>query len=651
MNNSLVTRDDYRPEIDGLRAIAIMCVILFHLDAVGFAGGYLGVDMFFVISGFLITQKIIQQAGRARFRYTLFYLGRVKRLVPGLLAALLLTLIGAALIFSPKDMLQTSNALAASVFWVGNIHAYMQDSYFIESNTQPLLHLWSLGVEAQFYLLWPLLFLFFYRKSPRLCVFVVIGVGGCSYALAFGLAGVDSHAIFYLLPTRFFEFMIGAALCIAPWMHNPDKLTPSLTWGTGLILLTGGMLLAGKDTPVHATPVLLVCLGTIFVIHGARHCRIGGALFGNKLFSYVGRMSYELYLFHWPLIVFLGYLTYEPTTNLQAISLVIVCVLLSAATYHFISCPARFTIRGKAVREYFLIGSLGTVVLLLLVAASIRFSGGWVWRLPDETDVYVSHHSQFHETQFGGAGYKEGLVHKLGAQDTTPSLIVIGDSFAAQYASALDELLTQENKSALLLHQNECFIAPDSTTIRRGIVDDACNAMFARAIKLIHSHQAPVLYAHSWSSYKGVAATRDGTLMPFSPENNEGYYQFIIGSIDAMRKAIGERKLIVTGIQPGIEKKEALYQCLYLPNIFPNNCELKVTASEDARLHGKEFNIAAAAYVTHHPNVTFINPRDVLCKDEACHALINGHIIYSDLIHFTKAGAKYVLQKSGWGFN
>jgi peptidoglycan/LPS O-acetylase OafA/YrhL len=645
MHNPLIERNNYRADIDGLRAIAVISVILFHLNAVGWDGGYLGVDIFFVISGFLIMQKIRDESDAGTFHFKHFYLQRLKRLVPALLVALVFTLLGMALVFSPNDLVKAAHSLAAAVFWGGNIHAYLQDSYFAESHTRPLLHLWSLGVEAQFYLIWPILYLLAAKALPRYRWGILLVTGLISYALTLAVAGKDNDAAFFLLPMRLFEFMFGAALCMLPAI---DRLWIKRTlWITGLAAICAGIVFATKESAVHAPTTLLVCAGAALLIKGAEGCTIARWLLGNPLMSYTGRISYELYLFHWPLIVFLSYLTYEPITNMQALAIMAACSALSIVTYHCISCPIRFiSVKHQARFEWFLIGALAIMMALLLAVVSIRVSDGWKWRLPETSHTFINQRGEFRETQFGGYGYLDNVpVHVLGVQEgVAPSFILLGDSFASQYARALDALLKERNLSALMLYKNACFIAAHATITRNGAIEQPCAEVYPRAMEVVAAHDVPIMYVQSWSAYKQSLVTREGAPITFDPASNDDYYDFMIDATERLRQAVAPRRFILIGVQPGIEGKRALHRCLFLPDILPNNCEVEVATPQAGRVHVQQFNDAFRPYLQQHPEITYINPSESVCKQGMCYGLINGQIIYSDLFHFTTAGATFVMR-------
>ena len=231
----------YRSDIDGLRAVAVIAVLLHHLKASLLPGGYVGVDIFFVISGFLITSQVFSEVKRNAFSLKGFYQRRINRIVPALAAVLLATVIAGAFILSPVDLVRLNVSALLSLLGVSNIYIWVKyGNYFAaDASEAPLLHTWSLGIEEQFYVIWPLFIVLLYRLAPRyvlpvLAIGVVLAVGVSEYA-----TGVFATAAYYLLPTRFFELMLGGLLAI--YLHSPRVIGKRAAHGYAL----AGYLLIG----------------------------------------------------------------------------------------------------------------------------------------------------------------------------------------------------------------------------------------------------------------------------------------------------------------------------------------------------------------------------------------------------------------------
>jgi len=330
---------NYRQDIDGLRAIAVLAVLIFHLDVPGFAGGFVGVDIFFVISGYLITRIIrdeIVQTGTISFRR--FYLRRSRRLLPAMFTVLLASAVVAAFILPPAALMSFAGSLAASVVSASNFWFWSEAGYFDTSaHLKPLLHTWSLAVEEQFYLVWPLTLLAVLRFRSPLAWVVGIGVVSLAaniivvHGLDLGLFADGRTTIFFWAPFRIFEFVIGAAMVWAGAARS-RFLNESLV-AVGLLAIGYSVLAFNDATVFLSTSALVPCLGAALLIYAAPRSYLA-LCFNNRAAAGIGLVSYSLYLVHWPLIVFYRHITGAPLDNLDRLGLAAACAVLTLALYY-----------------------------------------------------------------------------------------------------------------------------------------------------------------------------------------------------------------------------------------------------------------------------------------------------------------------------
>src|SRR5882757_3999150 len=329
----------YRPEIDGLRAIAVLGVLLFHAGFSAFSGGYAGVDVFFVISGYLITRNILTRMDAGRFSYVGFFINRVRRLFPALLTTIGVSFLIGALLFPPPHMKKLAEAAIVSILSVANIYFWSEASYWdIESAFKPLLHLWSLSVEEQFYLFWPPMLLLASRaNNKRLARLVLLTALGLTSLLFAGfLSWHHPRATFYWMPWRAFEFMIGAAVIWLEIIVTPrGRLLPEIMAGAGLVLIIVPFLSFNDYTPFPLPGALLPCIGTALLIWAGGSC-LTSKLWTNRPIIWIGRISYSLYLVHWPLIIFYTYWRFAPPTQFEQIGLVIASIALAVPLHTFV---------------------------------------------------------------------------------------------------------------------------------------------------------------------------------------------------------------------------------------------------------------------------------------------------------------------------
>lgn len=298
-------RHTYIPEIDGLRALAVLAVILFHLQVPGLAGGFVGVDVFFVISGFLITSGLRRELDeRGAIRFGRFYLRRTRRLLPALYAVLATSSVVAWATLSHHRLPEYGASQIAATLSLSNISFYLGSGYFdTASDYKPLLHTWSLGVEEQFYLLWPALMWCAWHARRH-----VLLLAGLLFAMTLGLSEwlvrSEPSAAFFLVPFRMYEFVIGAVLAVSgPRRPTTVSVVADAALLVGIAAIVVAVLHFGPRTPFPGVQALLPCTGAALVLWGAPSSRLAWLL-NNRVASYLGRASYSTYLVHWPLIVF-----------------------------------------------------------------------------------------------------------------------------------------------------------------------------------------------------------------------------------------------------------------------------------------------------------------------------------------------------------
>ena len=326
--------------VEGLRAVAVLAVLLFHLDLRGVAGGYIGVDVFFVISGYIITRNLVLQMERGDFALGSFYYARFRRLIPALAVVTLVTLAAGLALMPPRDLAQLGQSAVFTMVSLSNVLFWWQADYFdAASHTKPLLHTWSLGVEEQFYLLWPATLLLLRRFRVTAVACVVLGV--LSLGAAVLLARDHASAVFYLSPFRVYQFMAGAVVAVAGW-----------SWGgragdaghaVSMAVLVGAFAVFGAGTPLAAGAVAAVAgLGLILT----RDSPLATRFTGHPAMVWIGQRSYAIYLVHWPLVVLYKYGTDTKLTPVEQVALGVASVLGAMALHTFVE--QRFRLRAGA---------------------------------------------------------------------------------------------------------------------------------------------------------------------------------------------------------------------------------------------------------------------------------------------------------------
>ena len=386
----------YRPDIDGMRAVAVTLVLLYHLKIETFSGGYIGVDVFFVISGFLVTSIITRSIDKSEFTFSQFYLRRLRRLMPAALATIAVTGIVSAFILQPYEFKYFARTAIAALVWISNFIFYFESGYWdTASDLKPLLHTWSLGVEEQFYLIWPALIVLFCssfgRRGLLICVALISAV---SLLSNLWLVRVDPSAAFYLLPTRIFQFGFGAiiAFILLPERYN-RLLDTKLVRDSLLLIGLSGVLIAAiffdENTRYPGEAALLPTVATgLLILSGIGGVcgPLGTLILTNRFMVWLGRISYSTYLVHWPIIVLYRYKTGPDLNVLEILSLAIATLAMAAALYNFVEI--KFYNRSTSARAAssnqnapkFLFTYLSAAIALMISAGFVWSNGGLAWR-------------------------------------------------------------------------------------------------------------------------------------------------------------------------------------------------------------------------------------------------------------------------------
>lgn len=436
----------------------------FHAKVPGFAGGYTGVDIFFVISGYLITLIIWREADAGTFRLAHFYERRARRILPALGCVLLVCVLVALLVPDLDFAEGFGSQLFASLLFSGNIYLWRQPhGYFAEpEDTNPLIHLWSLGVEEQFYILFPLAMLLF-RRFGRRWVFALLAAGAAaSLGLSIWLTGVHQGANFYLLPSRAWELAAGGLLALAePRVRHAAVRYPAgaqLLAAAGLAAVCVPVLLYDASTPFPGITAVPTVLGAVLLVGFAREGGVVARLLSLRAFVAIGLVSYSAYLWHQPLLAFARLLSPDAVGLAASLVLLVVALLLAGVSWQWIELPFRRSIGGRQALVW------AIVVNAALAAAAILFwaTGGLPQRFAPENRALAGElHREYtgRQTQcYFVPGEQRAFADacRIGAADGIERGAIIGDSHAIALAPAFSEGLTRSGARALLFSRAGC---------------------------------------------------------------------------------------------------------------------------------------------------------------------------------------------------
>jgi len=433
----------YRPDIDGLRALAVLPVLLFHAKF-GFSGGFVGVDIFFVISGYLISTIILKELSEGTFSLIAFWERRIRRILPTLTAVVFATLVVGWLLYLPEEFQSVGKSVVAQATLLSNVFFLRHTGYFTAGDDlKPLLHTWSLAVEEQFYLFFPLLLVLLTRRKKTYLTKIIFALAAFSFALS--VVGSHTHpwATFYLLPTRAWELLIGTLLVMAHGRFSENsRLRESSGW-LGLGLVCYSIFSYDSNMRFPGMAAFPPCLGAAMIIFSSEtRLSIVGRILAFKPLVFVGLISYSLYLWHWPLLVFSSYLAKEEQGPGFRASLLIISFFLALLSWKFIETPFRKRLLFKQRHQIF--GFAGvSLVTLLAIGLFVNYREGLPSRFPPASIRYAE--SRYHRAFLNRVSLKQALAGhfvELGSGETNQpvSLMVWGDSHAMAVTPVLDDL-------------------------------------------------------------------------------------------------------------------------------------------------------------------------------------------------------------------
>ncbi|MET3925925.1 acyltransferase family protein [Devosia sp. 2618] len=620
------TKSEYRADIDGLRAVAVIVVIMNHVGLSIFSGGFVGVDVFFVISGFFITRIIVNEIeATGAFSFARFYSRRARRLFPAALSTILLSFAFAYLLF-PAALF--SDFLGSSIYAltsISNFFFWWTSGYFdAESVTKPLLHTWSLAVEEQFYLIWPVLAVVLLTKAPRFSAVAFLGLIALA-SLAIGqywLSNDMAMAAYYLLPGRAMELGIGGLMVWIVRRQPPAALSfmkePLLLVGLALIAYTA--LTYDETTPFPGIAALLPCLGAAIVIY-AGDTRWLGMLLRNPIAVWIGKASYSIYLLHWPLIVFTTYFVYQPLSAEQKWTLVAVAIGLGFAQYFLIEERFRHEQKARVSRAAFGLICAFLTCLALVPTASLWQEGGATWRVPADrafrsaAQWYTLGKEQYCSTP--NPAFPANIVTCQNYVGSEKSLFVWGDSHAEHLAAGLANAYPHIN--IYILFGGDCQPQVGFLGYMRAAsasFNERCSQRNEKALEFLKvQNPSNIILASAKRSTPNLVAPP--TIWLTEQLQAEGHNVLVLGDF----------------IRPGVDLAACFSAPAYLltDDINRQRCA-GVASIQNAEL---EFNDKMEALVP-----GFLNPNSAQCPDAKCVVARGNTPLFRDSHHLTTQGSR-----------
>jgi peptidoglycan/LPS O-acetylase OafA/YrhL len=638
----------YRADVDGLRAVAVLAVVVFHAFPELLPGGFVGVDVFFVISGYLITGIIVASIEKGTFSLRTFYARRINRLFPALLVVITsFYLLGWLVLLADEYQSFGSHMVAASLFG-SNVLLSREIGYFDpDVAAKPLLHLWSLAVEEQFYIVWPLLLIFVAKQGCKAALFM-IGIGALSVGLNLYQTYNDELEAFYSPLTRAWELLLGAFLTRVS-ISSPATVRLLGDRGRSLLALLGLMLIilaCGTFRPDHFFPgwrAFVPTVGTALVITAGPTAWLNRRVLATPVLVGIGLMSFPLYLWHWPFLSFGHILTSGATTLETRLNLVALSFILAFGTYRFIERPLR-TRTISCLRIALLcvgMGCLGALGLVTVKEGGFRERGGISVLKAGEKRFPYRHSCE----EITKASFRDDWCHP-GNTNGAPQVILLGDSFSNGYASTF---LRMSEKHPFTFKQ----FARGQCPLLFGYGPKPCREILEAVVtSLDRSKLHTVVLALDWRAY---VYGKEYMFMPGRPppESARSFETALRTTIDFWHTA-GQRVVLFYSPPQGIDPRQCgrRYKDGKLDTAM---CSQSLAQAIEQEL---DYRNTLLRIVKDLQNVVFFDPFPYFCEQGSCTVLSGRDLLYRDFVrhptrpwltssHLSQAGAVLLADKAG----
>ncbi len=644
----------YRPDIDGLRTVAVLSVLLFHAGRPFVPGGYVGVDVFFVISGFLITSIIAREIDGGTFSFARFYERRARRILPALCVVVLATAIASTWLLLPSALAAFGRSVASVALSASNVHFWYEGGYFATSSEyKPLLHTWSLSVEEQFYLLHPVLLVLAHRISPKARLWLIAAGLAASLAVSAWCTGRYDFP-YYLLPARAWELLLGALLAVLPKLRLGSRLVRDGAGALGLVLIAVAAITFTSKTAFPGVAALLPCLGAALIIAaGGSGQHLVGRLLSLSPFVHVGKLSYSLYLWHWPLLVLPKYYLVRSLTLVESIFALLVALLLSELSVRFVEAPFRHTDTRSSTRP--LLASACALAAVACAGGALALTRGLPTRVSPEVlsleetqaQVDIPDPSCLPAHSLSEVPERPGCF--LGTRGKKPSFVLWGDSHSAALSRGLAHEAERVGRSGLLIALNGCPPLVGASLYWGNLPVFGCRNFSEHTARLIE--KAPdietVVLVARWPVYaRGFLPHETAGDIGADPLLGDG---LSLNLTDDERTAILERALAETAA-----RLEKAGKRVILTDPVPElGQHVPTTLARLVRFHQvSTLDLSFTTYVARNHEilsaferlaqqglVTRISPERLLCDDSYCHSRTDSVALYADDDHLSYAGA------------
>jgi peptidoglycan/LPS O-acetylase OafA/YrhL len=613
----------YRPDIDGLRGIAVLAVVLYHFGVPGFTGGYVGVDVFFVVSGYLITGIVLREVRRDEFSIANFYERRIRRIFPALFVTIALTLAMGAVLFTPANFESLGKSAVAITLFVSNVFFWSETGYFNEPAAhKPLLHTWSLSVEEQFYIFYPFVLAIAWRLFGSKMMRWLVVIAGASLALSAYEVARNPQTAFYWAPTRGWELLLGGLIVSAnpAWLSLRSR---NAFAALGLGAIAASVFLFDANTPFPGLWAALPTGGTALILYtGLDRTTVVNRLLTIKLLVGVGLISYSLYLLHWPLLIFAQHLAIIDLTAMQTVGLLFVTLLASAVSWRWVERPCRS--KQRFSRRQVFVGAGLAMSLTVAVGLLIVATDG----LPTRFDTPAR--TEWSECYFRLPSDPQGLC-RVGSDAAQPTFLLWGDSHARTFRTALSESATRQSRAGYLAYGAICpptvMKGPPNPALRSGPNAPQCRQFNDRILEYVESHPelTMIVLVARWSQYG---------------ETGPDVAEFV----PALRRqlsrlsAMGRTVVLVNQVPEVGYNVPRSYRISQLTG--RNLSDILGQSRDDYAQSNRR--VLAAFETLRSEGTQVLDVRDRMCALIKCRIMDAGQLLYADDNHLSEYGSHYI---------
>jgi peptidoglycan/LPS O-acetylase OafA/YrhL len=625
----------YRPEIDGLRCVAVMSVVFYHAGLALVPGGFVGVDMFFVISGYLITSIIQSEIGEGRFSLFAFYERRIRRIFPALFAMLAFCIPFAWWLLPPVQLTQFSQSVVATTAFASNVLFRLNTGYFsTDAGSIPLLHTWSLAVEEQFYIGFPVLLLLIHKiRRVSLSAVLASGVAG-SLAYCLYKQPLEPMGAFFLMPSRAWELAAGGLLAILPWRFGARADSARLILELiGFAMIVFALTTYSATTPSPGIPTLLPVFGTALILLASNGGGPIGGLLASRPFVGIGLISYSVYLWHQPLFALAQAWNMAHVSRLASWILVAVTLLLGWASWRIIELP--FRARGRFSRRQVYSFALGGSAII----AAAGFAGYALNGVPQRySESVLALAATTRPSPARTACHGEGLNYRPPENacryfGRSITWAVLGDSHAIETGVALAEHLKRRDIGLVQLSASGCQPA-----LRYEVPNPGCSQWFRGSFGWLERSReiqnVLLIFRHSqylFGNSTGTEGFAPAFLTTRSPHAAREAYWMDFELI--VQRLVASGKHVYVAL-PLPELPATIDRYIYRQQ---GNAAVIPVRDYEAR---NAFFLARIGRLNVIPNVTILDPRDAVCEGGVCNAIIGNEAMYLDDNHFSMPAAR-----------